>query len=69
MTEYQVINHHSVRTAVMALRHAEHDLARLADLAVLSQLPMEDKTSCAGWIKHALVNVRTALALLDRGGP
>ena len=52
--------------AVMALRKAERDLARLADLAILQMLPADDHGSCAEGIRAALANVRAALALIDR---
>jgi hypothetical protein len=32
--------------AVMALRYAERDLAKLADLAVLTKLPADDDSTC-----------------------
>jgi hypothetical protein len=55
--------------AVLRLRNAEHDLAKIADLAVLSRLPADHDTTVRDWIGTALVNVRAALELIDRGLP
>lgn len=54
--------------AVMALRYAERDLARLADLAVLTKLPADDHSTCTDRINAALASIRAALAVIDGGG-
>ena len=51
--------------AVMALRYAERDLAKLADLAVLTKLPADDDSTCTDRINAALASVRAALAVID----
>jgi hypothetical protein len=54
--------------AVMALRYAERDLAKVADLAVLTKLPADNQSSCTDRINAALASVRAALAVIDGGG-
>ena len=61
------ISQQQIRQAALALRNAEGDLVKLADLAVLAKLRAEPDSTVHDWIDTALVNVRTALELMDRG--
>jgi hypothetical protein len=61
------ISQQQIRQAALALRNAEGDLVKLAALAVLAKLRADQDSTVHDWIDTALVNVRTALELIDRG--
>jgi hypothetical protein len=61
------ISQQQIRQAALALRSAEGELVKLADLAVLARLRADENATVSDWLETALAHVRTVLELIDRG--